>query len=60
MLLALEEELAFLREAALVIINDMNAGGLLLEDHLQAMPGRIRMVALREVRHGAALALVMA
>ena len=35
----------------------MNVGGL-LEDHLWAMPARVRMVGLSGVRHGAALALV--
>ena len=60
MLSALEEELAALREAALVAINDMNAGGVQLEDRLQAMPAHIRTVALRVVRHGATLALATA
>ena len=59
MLLALEEELAALREVALVVVNDVNARGVLLEDRLQAMPAWVRMVALCEVRHGAALALAM-
>ena len=60
MLSTLEEELAALREAALVVVNDMNAGGVLLEDHLRAMPARVRMVALHWVHHGATLALAMA
>ena len=46
-------------ETALIAINDVNAGGVLLEDHLWAMPTQIRMVALRGVRHGATLALAM-
>ena len=57
MLSALEEELATHREVALIVINDVNARGVLLEDRLQAMPAWVRMVALCEVRHGAALAL---
>ena len=60
MLLALEEELAALREAALIAVNDVNIGGVLLEDHLWAMLARIRMVALSGVHHGAVLALAMA
>ena len=59
MLLGLEEELAALREAALVTVNDVNVGGVLLEDRLWAMPARVRTVALSGVRHGAALALAM-
>ena len=59
MLLALEEELAALREAALIAVNDVNIGGVLLEDHLWAMPAQVRMVALSGVRHGAALALAV-
>ena len=35
----------------------MNTGGVLLEDCLWAMPAWVRMVALRGVHHGAALAL---
>ena len=58
MLSALEEELAALREAALFAVNNVNAGGVLFEDHLWAMPARVRMVGLSGVRHGAALALV--
>ena len=54
------EELVALREAALIAINDVNTGGVLLEDHLQAMPARVRMVALHGVHHGAALALAAA
>ena len=54
------EELAALREAALVAINDVNVGGVLLEDRLWAMLAWVRMVALSGVRHGAALALVIA
>ena len=60
MLSALEEELATLREAALIAVNDMNVGGVLLEDRLRAMPGRVRTVKFYGVRHGAALALAMA
>ena len=60
MLSALEEELAALQEAALVTVNDMNAGGVLLEDRLWAMLARVSTVALSRVRHGAALALVAA
>ena len=60
MLSALEEELTALRVVALVVVNDVNMGGLLLEYHLWAMPARFRMVALRVVRHGATLALAMA
>ena len=48
-----------LREAALVTVNDVNAGGVLIEDHLWAMLARIRMVALSGVDHGAALALAV-
>jgi len=33
----LEEQLAALRESALVAINDVNTGGVLLEDHMWAM-----------------------
>ena len=51
------EELATLREAALIAVNDMNAGGVLLEDHLRAMLARVSTVALSGVHHGAALAL---
>ena len=54
------EELAALREAALITINDVNMGGVLLEDRLWAMPTRIRTVALHGVRHGATLALATA
>ena len=57
MLSALEEELAALQEASLVAVNNMNAGGVLFEDHLWAMPAQVRKVALSRVRHGAALAL---
>ena len=32
--------------AALIAINDVNAGGVLLEDRLQAMLAWVRMVAL--------------
>ena len=56
---ALEEELAALRESTLVAVNDVTAGGVLLEDHLRAMPARVRMLALSEVCHEAALALAM-
>jgi len=59
-LLALEEELAALREVALVAVNNVNARGVLLEDHLRAMPARVSIVALSGVRHGAALALATA
>ena len=52
--------MATLREAALVAVNDVNTGGVLLEDHLWAMLARIRMVALSGVDHGAALALAVA
>ena len=38
----------------------MNAGGVLLEDRLWAMPALVRMVALHRVHHGAALALAAA
>ena len=51
------EELAALQEASLVAVNDVNTGGLLLEDRLWAMPARVRTVALRVVHHGAAFAL---
>ena len=54
------EELAALREAALVAINDVNVGGVLLEDRLWAMLAQVRTVALSRVRHGAALALAVA
>ena len=54
------EELAALQEATLVAVNDVNIGGVLLEDRLWAMPAQVRTVALRGVRHGAALALAMA
>ena len=57
MLSALEGELNALRESTLVAVNDVNAGGVLLEDRLQAVPARVRMVAIRRVRHGVALAL---
>ena len=53
------EELAALRDAALVTVNDMNTGGVLLEDRLWARPTRVRMVALCGVCHGATLALSM-
>ena len=59
MLSSLEEELAALRQAALVTVNDVNAEGVLLEDHLRAMLAWVRTVALSGVRHGAALALAM-
>ena len=49
--------MAALREAALVAVNDMNEGGVLLEDHLWAMLAQFRTVALSGVRHGADLAL---
>ena len=49
-----------LREAALVAVNDVNVGGVLLEDHLRAMPTQVRMVALHGVHHGATLALAAA
>ena len=52
--------MAALREVALVTVNDMNAGGVLLEDRLWAMPTQVRTVALSRVHHGAALALAMA
>ena len=54
------EELVALREAALIAINDVNAGGVLLEDHLWAILARVRIVALHGVRYGAALALAAA
>ena len=60
MLLALKEELATLREVTLIAVNDVNAGGVLLEDRLRAMLARVRMVALSRRCHGAALALAMA
>ena len=60
MLSALEEVLATLREVALIGVKDMNPRGLLLEDHLWAMPARVRMVALQDVPHGAAAALATA
>ena len=60
MLSDLEEELSALQVAALIAINDMNPGGLLLEDYLWAMPAHVRMVALHGVCHGAANALAMA
>ena len=60
MLLDLEEELAALREVALIAVNDMNTGGVLCEDRLWAMPAWVRTVALSGVRHGAALALAVA
>ena len=47
-------------KVALITVNDVNAGGVLLENHLRAMPAWVRMMALRGVRHGAALALAMA
>ena len=46
-----------LREAALVAVNDVNVGGVLLGDRLRAMLARVRTVALSGVRHGADLAL---
>ena len=49
MLLDLEEELAALREVALIAVNDVNVGGALLKDHLWAMPAQVRMVALSGV-----------
>ena len=60
MLSALEEVLATLREVALIGVKDMNPRGLLLEDHLWAMPAHVRMVALHGLCHGAALALAIA
>ena len=60
MLSTLEEELATLRDAALVTVNDMNTGGVLLEDRLWAMLAWVRMVALHGVHHGATLALAVA
>ena len=60
MLSALEEELAALQEAALITVNNVNAGGVLFQDHLRAMQARVRTVALSGVRHGVALALAMA
>ena len=51
--------MAALREVALIAVNDMNAGGVLHEDHLWAMLAWVRMVALSGVRHGVALALAM-
>ena len=59
MLSALEEELAALREATLVAVNDVNTGGVLLEDRLLAMLAQVRVVALSGVCHGAALALAV-
>jgi hypothetical protein len=59
-LLALEEELVALREAALVAVNYVNARGVLLDDRLWAMPSWVRTVALSGVCHGAALALAVA
>ena len=53
----LEEELATLQEVALTAVNDVNVGGVLLEDHLWTMLAQVRMVAIRRVRHGVALAL---
>ena len=49
-----------LREVALIAVNDVNAGGILLEYHLRAMPAWVRTIALSRVSHGAALALAMA
>ena len=60
MLSTLEEELATLRDAALVTVNDMNTGGVLLEDRLWAMPAWVRIVALHGVSHGAAIAMAIA
>ena len=60
MLLALEEELAALREVALIAVNDVNIGNVLLEDRLWTMLAWVRMVTLSGVRHGATLALAMA
>ena len=54
MLSTLEEDLAALQEASIITVNDMNVGGVLLEDRLRAMPARVRMVALSGVRHNAA------
>jgi hypothetical protein len=54
---ALKEELVALREVALIVVNDVNARGVLLEDRLWAMLAWVRMVALSRVRHGAAIAL---
>ena len=59
-MLALKEELATLREVTLIAVNDVNAGGVLLEDHLWDMPAWGRTVALSGVHHGATLALAMA
>ena len=42
---------------ALVVVNDVNLGGLLLEDRLWAMPAHVRTVALCGVRHGASTTL---
>jgi hypothetical protein len=53
------EELAALQEAALVAVNNVNVGGLLLEDCLWTMLACVRMVALQGVCHRAALALAM-
>ena len=41
----------------LVAVNDVNAGCVLLEDYLWAMPAQVWTVALCGVCHGAALAL---
>jgi len=41
----------------LVAIHNVNVGGVLLEDRLWAMLAQVRMVALRGVHHGVALAL---
>ena len=60
MLSALEEELAALQEAALIAVNDVNDGGLLLEDRLWVMLAHVRTVALHGLRHAAALALATA
>ena len=52
--------MATLREVTLIAVNDVNAGGVLLEDHLWDMPAWGRTVALSGVHHGATLALAMA
>jgi hypothetical protein len=46
--------LVALREAVLIAVNDVNVGGVLLEDHQRAMLAQVRMVALSGVHHGAA------
>ena len=42
------------------MVKGMNPGGLLLEDHLWAVPTRIRSVATQGIHHGAGTALAMA